>query len=348
MAELTKHEFLDLTKTIFEHSPQAVLIAEEAIVKYCNAAALEMLQINPTDCALIDFIDYRFASEILYPDKPPENILRKRTRFGEGFYEVIAFPYDELLFLFFYYIDVAHTTKDLLCDTAYSLLALTGNMRANLEHATTKQLTEHLNHIDLAIQEALTSCDSVLYPYDFQLLLNHALLSFVAVTERDLLTAHFDTDSEKLFVPMHCKLLHAALVGMIFDLLRLTALRDPLEITLEHSQEDMTVTFACKHTCFPEKLDLLLFSQDASNPVEIMQEYGTHLFRAKRIFSLHNGMLQRQKGKRSGFSLSVSLPRVPCPPMLYSGELAYLDFPSDLSLSTDYIQRFFGLDSEEA
>lgn len=335
-------------ETIFEPSLQAVLVAEGPDVVYANQSAIDLLGFTPTGMPLISFVSFRLATDCFTPLDDTQEIKRVRRKINDRYYDVALLRMQNYLLLLLYSPDVAHTTKALLQESAYTFRALTATAAEALQTKDLKSASDSLYQLDLAIEEMISTSNATLSPYDFLLLFQHAMQSFSCITEKGYLAIFSETQQQKLFVPMQNQLLHAALVGTVFDLLRITLPHDVLMITCAHRNKETVLTFSCEHAQFPEALSSLLFTRSAVNPISILKEHGSYLFRAKRIFSLHGGNLEFHPQRGDGFSISVALPCTTNTTTLYSHNSVLLDLPMNLSLSSGYIRDFFLSDLEKA
>lgn len=343
VSEIALFETQTQISKIFDHSPQALLIAERTKIIYCNDAASEMLGIKPIGHSLIDYTDLKDASKWYAVGQEEQGPVRRRARFGEGYYDILTIPHGSSLYFFFYHPTSAHSVKQQLRDTARMLSAMVSQVRTNSPYAT----NDHLDQFDLLASETLALESPIMLPYDFFPLLCHAMQSYVDLIDRGILTFEFGPHQPQLIMPLNCKLLHSAFVGTVFDLLRLTKMEDPIAITLAHNDDSVSISYTCANTIFPRDLQSLLVSQDVYNPSAIMAQYGTYLYRAKRIFALHNGLLEIKSERRKGFSLSFTFPLDEHRPMLYSNDQQLFDLPTPLSLTSDLMYRLLGLDPEK-
>lgn len=340
-------QLMHTLKTIFDPSLQAILIADGTDVIYANQSAIDLLGFSPIDMPLIRFVSFRLATDCFTPIDEAKDIKRVLRKINGYYYDVVPLRMQNYLLLFLYYPDVVHTTKALLQDSAYTLRALTATATAALQNNDIKGANDMLYQLDLAIEEMISTANAALSPYDFTLLFQHAMQSFSCVSDKGFFSVLCDPDQPALLIPMQNQLLHAALVGTVFDLLRLIIPHDHLTVTCTHQNNEAVLTFSCAHTHFPDALASLLLAQEVSNPVAIIQEHGSHLFRAKRIFSLHGGNLTLNT-KGDGFSLAVAFPCAANTSTLYTRDQVLLDVPMHLSLPAGYIRKYFLSDLEEA
>ena len=172
------------------------------------------------------------------------------------------------------------------------------------------------------------------------------MASFSVVSEHQLLNVSVIRGKSAPTVALDCRLMHAALVGTVFDLLCLIDKRDVLSVSCTNSRAEVTLSFSCQTTKFPKELEFLLFCEPSNTNIESLQMHATSLLLSKHIFAIHNAKLQIENSG-SGFTLTLSFPCAVQPPTLYTAGRLLTEFPTPFSLSPEDINAFF-LNPEKA
>jgi len=338
-------QFSALTESVFRHSPQAVLAISDTKVTYANRAAIDLLGINPTGLPHINYVDAAFAT-LLSNRQSHEIPKTRRVKFFDHYYDILPLLCHETLLLFLYPPHAIYDKADLLRDTVLLSKALCKTATQAFDDNDPKTLKATLFQSNLAIETLEYACNASLSGYDFISLFEYAMSSFSDLSEREFLTMSITRGNTTPIVALDNRLMHAALVGTIFDLLRLSADHDVLSVSCTNSKTEVTLTFSCEHTKFPKELETLLFGEAKDLAVELLQKHGTSLFLSKRIFALHNAKFQIENSN-TGFKLALSFPCAIQPPKLYMGGTLRTNFPTPFSLPRETIHAFF-LNSEKA
>ncbi len=345
MTVLSSAQFSALIERIFQHSPQALLAINGTKISYSNRAAVDLLGMNPTGFPLINCVDASFAT---YLNSDTGDALPKtqRAKFFDHYYDILPLLLHETTLLFLYPPDAAYDTKHLLRDTLSIFGALTGSAKRALDLEETEVLKSTLAQSSLAVKALEYMRSASLSAYDFITLFEYAMNSFSDLSEHGCFTISITRNNMNTLVALDSRLMHAALVSAVFDLLRLCKDCGVLSISCSNSKNNVTLKFSCNRVKFPKDLQPLLLSPGSGATTEILEKFGASLFLSKHIFALHKASLQLDNAG-SGFALTLSFPCAIQPPTLYAETSVARDFPTPFSLSRKEIAEYF-LNSEKA
>ncbi|MBQ3055270.1 MAG: PAS domain-containing protein [Oscillospiraceae bacterium] len=318
-------------KLMFERSDQAVLLLEKSVICYANPRAQKLLGLDPTDMAIVDLADFKFVKECF--SRHSEAVTHhKHVRFQNQCFHVSRTEFDGYTLLFLHFRKEAQFTETFLHDTLLSLIS----QIEKLPDSRQKREIETLANSSLAV--STPTCTLT----DFREFLRFSLSHFDCFEEQHRLTVELEESDATVF--LYAELMYLTLIWIILDLLQITGADGKLTVSYKRVDDSARLSFRAENASCPKELYQLLFAEPPSNPLEVLYRNGSALFRAKRVFALHDSVLEYSEFQ-NGFAISAGLSIVSAPPTLYAPLSSLL---STWSVDPEELQRFIRSYLEEA
>jgi len=318
-------------KLMFERSDQAVLLLDKSVICYANPQARIMLGMDPTGTAIVDLADFNFVKECFerHTDKVT---FHKNVRFQNQCFHVSRTAFKAFTLLFLHFRKEAQFTETFLRDT---LLSLVSQIKGLPEG---RQKREMETFVTATLAVATPTCTLT----DLHEFLAYTLSHFDCLAEKDQLTVELEDTDATVF--LYAELMHLTLIWMILDLVRMLGADGSLAVSYKREENYATLSFRAENAVCPSELYDLLFAETAEDVADVLCRNGSALFRAKRVFALHDSVLEYAE-RKNGFVLSARFAIADAPPTLYAPLTGLV---STWSLSPEELQGFIRGYLEEA
>ena len=316
---------------MFERSDQAVLLLDKAVICYANPRAQKLLGFDPTNAAIVDLFDFKFAKEC-FSFQGETVTYHKNVRIQNQCLHASRVGCNGYTLLFLYLRKEPRFAEDFLHDTLLSLLS---QMQA-LPAGHQKREMETLSSAALAI--TTPTCTLT----DFHSFLTYTLSHFTPFIDGDRLEIELEEFNAPVF--LYTELMHLTLVWVILDLLKIAGPSGTLKVSCKCDSACARLCFKVQHASCPQELLDILFGTVSDDITQVFSRHGSALFRAKRVFSLHDSTLE-YSADRDGFLFSAGLAFADAPASLYA---PILGLTNDWSVTANTIQSLIRSYFEEA
>ena len=291
-------------KMMFERSDQAVLLLDKSIICYANPRAQKMLGLDPTDTAIVDLADFKFIKEC-FSAHTDAVTYHKNVRFQNQCFHISRTELHGFTLLFLHYRKETRFTETFLHDTVLSLLS----QIKGLPDGKQKREMEALAKAALSVSRPTCTLTGL------REFLSFTFSHFDGLVLQNRLELHLDQNDATVF--LYAELMHLTLIWIVLDLIHIAGSDGKLSISFQCESDCARLSFRVKNASCPKELHELLFLSADSDPAEVLYRHGSALFRAKRVFALHDSALEYSESE-NGFIISTRLSVADAPPTLYA------------------------------